>query len=122
MEIAEEIDQRDIVVVTNWLQSKGWELIKNSYLSKADRILARRFDGVPRCCTNQDKPLSLFVYLWDHPKYDADAFIGVWLELRAEPSPGAGWVTFSAYGFKPEELDRQCDRLLKAWSAICPFS
>lgn len=108
--------------IEEYLAADGWEVGVVDSWDTCDAIWHKRFtDALPRCCGNADKPgMQLTLRKWDHRKYGAH--VGYGLHLVAEPADGV-WVELKAFTMTEEtllsELDRQCAKLLRMWTASC---
>ena len=114
------LSMRDYAAVTQWFRDNGWKEVPVSRIYDHDLDFFKKFPDAPKCKTNAPKPLQLRAKIWDHQKYDATMPIGVEIELHSKPVKDDGWVAIKAHGFSSiEDVPRQCERLIKAWSAIC---
>jgi len=105
--------------VVTWLESNGWkEVPVFKAIDKCDRNWIKRFPGEPRCKTNEDRDIFIQCKFYSREGYGSD--VGVQLELRGEPVEDKGFVIFEAFSIdQVEDIPRHCERLLKAWRAIC---
>lgn len=109
--------------ILSWFRDNGWKELPVKSHNRHDADFFKNFPNAPKCRTNEPEPLQLRAKIWNHRKYDAAAPIGIEIELCAEPVKDDGWIVIKAYAFNSvEDVPHQCERLIKAWAAICPFS
>jgi hypothetical protein len=98
------------------LRDAGWEEFSPGAHTSASTCFAKRFPG-PRCWGNSDKPLSIFISVYDHRPYGHKW--GYQMDINAQPTEGEAWIKFESYAFGGiEHIDEQAEMLLTAWKAI----
>jgi hypothetical protein len=106
--------------IVDWFEANEWKEWKVSRYDNHDRQWFKKFPDEPKCKTNEPKPIQVRAMLWDYRKYGETNWVGIELELHAEPFDDGGWVLFKAHAFNSvEDIPDQVERLLVAWRAVC---